>query len=392
IPQYLDYFQTDTADNRFFYLVQEIVEGRSLAELLAAGDRFSEEQVKRIAMMVLQALTYLHGLTPPVIHRDIKPQNLILGTDGRIYMVDFGAVQLVHRATTAMGSTVVGTFGYMAPEQLQCRAVPATDLYSLGATLLHLLTRQNPSDLPQRRLKIDFRASTAVSDSFADWLDGLIEPVIEDRFASAEAAFMALQDPHFLRNAIHSNSHSLTIPKPSKTQVELRRSSQSLLVRVPIRKFSQITAFAFLLIPFIALGISFLGAILLDPLQPLPSRLTPPSLSARILMPLLNIVFPSSCFGFILWNSWISGGGDVTLSIEKDRFKFTRRMIGIKRSKKGYTENLQNVIWDTKKDPISIIDDEGNQIYKLGLHLSEAEKSWLFAEIKAFIADQQRDR
>ena len=119
IPNYVDYFQIDTADNRRFYIAQEIAEGQSLAELVAAGDRFSEAEVERIAAEVLEVLQYLHGLNPPIIHRDIKPQNLIRGTDGRIYLVDFGAVQMAYREATAFGSTVVGTYGYMAPEQFR---------------------------------------------------------------------------------------------------------------------------------------------------------------------------------------------------------------------------------------------------------------------------------
>ena len=138
-------------------LSEEIAEGQSLAELVAAGERFAEAEVKRIATEVLQVLQYIHQLNPPIIHRDVKPQNLIRRQDGRILLVDFGAVQMVYRASTTMGSTVVGTYGYMAPEQFRGQAYPTTDLYGLGATLLNLLTHQNPGDLPQKRLKIDFR-------------------------------------------------------------------------------------------------------------------------------------------------------------------------------------------------------------------------------------------
>ncbi|MEM8807348.1 MAG: serine/threonine-protein kinase, partial [Cyanobacteria bacterium P01_G01_bin.38] len=170
IPKYIDYFQIETADNCFFYIVQEVAEGKSLAELVAAGERFSEAEARRVAIEILKVLQYLHGLNPPIIHRDIKPQNIIRHEDGRIFLVDFGAVQMVYRNTMAFGSTVVGTYGYMAPEQFRGQAYPATDLYGLGATLLNLLTHQNPGDLPQHRLHYDFRAYVTVSDEFADWL------------------------------------------------------------------------------------------------------------------------------------------------------------------------------------------------------------------------------
>jgi len=164
IPAYVDYFQVDTPDNRLFYLAQDIAEGTSLADLVESGWRADEAEARHIAESVLKVLDYLHTLNPPVIHRDIKPQNIIRRQDGHIYLVDFGAVQTVYRNTLSQGSTVVGTYGYMAPEQFRGQAVPATDLYGLGATLLYLLTHQSPADLPQKRLRIDFRPYLSVAD------------------------------------------------------------------------------------------------------------------------------------------------------------------------------------------------------------------------------------
>jgi len=96
--------------------------------------------------------------------------------------VDFGAVQDTYQNTVTGGSTVVGTYGYMAPEQFRGQAVLSTDLYGLGTTLLFLLTQQSPADLPQRKLKIDFRSHVNISSDFADWLKKTIEPIMEDRF------------------------------------------------------------------------------------------------------------------------------------------------------------------------------------------------------------------
>lgn len=220
IPQYLDYFQIDTADNRFFYLAQELAEGESLATLVAQGERFAETEVRRIALEILHILQYLHGLNPPIIHRDIKPQNIIRRADGQIFLVDFGAVQTVYRDTIAFGSTVVGTYGYMAPEQFRGQAYPSTDLYGLGATLLHLLTHQHPGDLPQTRLKYDFRSYVTVSDAFGDWLEGVLEPLLEDRFASAEQAIAALTQP---QSASSSPSLPQVRKQPAGSRVQLTR-------------------------------------------------------------------------------------------------------------------------------------------------------------------------
>jgi serine/threonine protein kinase len=149
ITIYLDYFHVDLESDRRFYLVQELIEGDSLAEIAANDERMTEASVKEIAKQILNVLSYLHELTPPVVHRDIKPQNLICRTNGAITIVDFGAVQDVYRNTIAGGSTFVGTYGYMAPEQFRGQASCASDLYGLGATLLFLLTHRSPAELPQ---------------------------------------------------------------------------------------------------------------------------------------------------------------------------------------------------------------------------------------------------
>jgi hypothetical protein len=193
IPHYVDSFHVDTPSDRAFYIVQQLAEGESLAQLVQQGWRSSETAVRDIAKQVLEILTYLHSFDPPVVHRDIKPQNLIRSADGRIRLVDFGAVQNTYYNTFMRGSTVVGTFGYMAPEQFRGQAVSATDLYGLAATLLFLLTWRSPSELPQHRLKISFRSRIQVSDFFADWLEKMLEPDAEDRFASAKAALATLQ-------------------------------------------------------------------------------------------------------------------------------------------------------------------------------------------------------
>ena len=144
IPQYLDSFSIDTSRDRQFFLVQEIIPGKSLATLVEQGWYFQQDEVKNIAQQVLEILSYLHSLQPPVIHRDIKPHNIIRSDTGEIYLVDLGAVQDVYRNTLTRGATFVGTIDSMSPEQLRGHASFASDLYSLGCTLLYLLTRRSP--------------------------------------------------------------------------------------------------------------------------------------------------------------------------------------------------------------------------------------------------------
>ena len=172
IPRYRDYFAVNqhTGDGLpWFGLVQDYIPGASLQELLNQGQLFSEAKVRQIAIELLKILMDLHELSPPVFHRDIKPSNLIWGKDNKIYLVDFGAVQDRAKAEGAT-FTVVGTSGYAPPEQLWGRAVPASDLYALGATLIHLLTRTPPCELVQDHLRIQFANRVSINPSFTEWL------------------------------------------------------------------------------------------------------------------------------------------------------------------------------------------------------------------------------
>ena len=91
--------------------------------------------------------------------------------------------------------TVVGTYGYAPMEQFGGRSVPASDLYALGATLIHLVTGTAPADLPQKSLRIQFQEQVSLSKDFVSWLEGLTEPDIEQRFSTANQALATLNNP-----------------------------------------------------------------------------------------------------------------------------------------------------------------------------------------------------
>ncbi len=199
IPQYLDSFEIDTPSRKGFALVQTYIEAKSLQEYLSDGRTFSESEVKQLATALLDILGYLHQRQPPVIHRDIKPSNILLknrsgNSVGEVYLVDFGAVQTL---ATQQGKTVtvVGTYGYMPPEQFGGRAVPASDLYGLGATLIALITKQHPADLPQQDLQIEFEQFTQLSPGFTNWLKWMTHPSLERRPASVQIAKEVLEKP-----------------------------------------------------------------------------------------------------------------------------------------------------------------------------------------------------
>jgi len=167
IPPYLPSFEVERDGVRALHLVQTFAKGESLAKRIAAGARFDERELRRIADAVLGILEYLHGLTPPIAHRDIVPANLVQSADGAIALVDFGTTPGTHEA--------------------------ASDLHALGMTLLALATGSNPPELPKQKLRFAIPKSAGLSAQFIGWLEKLIEASTRDRFESAHAARASLR-------------------------------------------------------------------------------------------------------------------------------------------------------------------------------------------------------
>lgn len=229
IPRYIDYFQVDSDQDRSFYIAQQLAPGKSLEQWISEGWQPSEEDVECLATQLLDVLVYLQTLLPPVFHRDIKPQNIIRHDNGQLFLVDFGAVQDTYRQNVTQGSTVVGTFGYMAPEQFRGEATPGTDLYGLGATLLFLLTGDSPAELPQQKLKLDFRGVLPGLDPFfADWLDRLLEPRTSHRFATARVALEALHQRQLL-----APPPPAAVAQPLGSPIQISKSEELLTIKIP---------------------------------------------------------------------------------------------------------------------------------------------------------------
>ncbi|MBL8721033.1 MAG: serine/threonine protein kinase [Myxococcales bacterium] len=184
VPKYFDRFE----ENDALYLVMEKIEGETLDEIRRREGALSEDEVRRFLACADRATTYLHGRAAPVVHRDIKPRNVVRRPDGSYVLVDFGAVaELVARRGS---STVVGTMGYMAPEQLQGRALPATDVYAVGATVVAALTGAEPDALPHQGLRLDVRGllQGRTSEALIKTLERMLEPDPDRRAPSIAAA------------------------------------------------------------------------------------------------------------------------------------------------------------------------------------------------------------
>jgi len=250
IPRYLDYFELNSDSLKGFALVQTYIPAKTLENHLTAGRTFTDIEVKQIAKALLEILIYLHGHNPPVIHRDIKPSNILLGDRsgnrvGKLYLVDFGSVQTV-AATEGGTMTVVGTYGYMPPEQFGGRGVPASDVYSLGATLIYLVTGKHPADLPQRDLRIQFEQVANVNPAFADWLRGMTEPSLDRRLSSAQEALQALEEEQLQELSVpesHTTNSILKLGKPTGSKILVTKNEDLLEIVVPPRGFELSTVF-----------------------------------------------------------------------------------------------------------------------------------------------------
>ena len=243
MPRYRDSF---TLEDRlhWFGLVQDYIPGQSLKQCLDQGQHFSEKQILNIATNILHLLTYLHGLSPPVLHRDIKPSNLILGEDGYVYLIDFGAVQ-DRAAVEGASFTVVGSYGYTPMEQFGGRAVPASDLHGLGATLIHLLTGVAPADLPQEDLRIQFVDRVSINPQVVQWIQQLTEPDVKKRIQTAQTALiylrktqtapmqMSSQVTHSNATLSTSSSAALAIAPPPNSCIKVLEMGDRLIFQIP---------------------------------------------------------------------------------------------------------------------------------------------------------------
>ena len=385
IPQYYDYFYLDLESDRHFCIVQELIPGKSLKTLVEQGWRFQEADVKKIAEQVLEILSYLHSLKPAVIHRDIKPHNLIQTEAGEIYLVDFGAVQDVYRNTITRGATFVGTIDYMSPEQIRGQTSFASDLYSLGCTLLFLLTRRSPSELPITRMKLDFRSKLQLSDSFAAWLDTILEPVPEDRFESTTEAISKFKQETFKYSKDPEYSEHMMPIRGSR--IELKRNRQTLRVKIPpirdrdsrnYRLNRAVSIILLCLIPFsIILIFGILASINLEENSEIAKFLMIFAVILGIF--LINEIPKSFCTVYLKIEKGL-------ISIKHQIWKFTSenkistKYIERLRIKKEEIRNKNNV---TINYYIAIYD--GRIEYTFGKYLSEVERNWLLETIALHI-------
>jgi serine/threonine protein kinase len=218
IPSLLAYCNQDDRQ----YLVQEFIDGLNLYQELQQNGAFNETQIRQLLNDLLPVLHFCHG--KQVIHRDIKPENIIRRqSDSKLVIVDFGAAKSATGTALNKTGTSIGSPEYVAPEQMRGKALFASDIYSLGATCINLLTVRSPFDsydthnatwIWQQYLK------TPVSKELSLIIDKMVESVPSYRYKTVD---QVLKDLNYQQSSVPP---TLITPLTSQATVVIKTSSQ----------------------------------------------------------------------------------------------------------------------------------------------------------------------
>jgi len=164
------------------YLVLEHIDGESLKQLVERVGALKTHNVLQLAAQMCEILHYLHNLTPPLVHRDFTPDNLILRPDGKLKLIDFNVAQKMENEATFTG-TIVGKQAYLPPEQFRGSACPASDIYALGCCLYYLLVGSDPEPITVSHPNLERADVPKELDEIVARATGL---EVEDRYTSID--------------------------------------------------------------------------------------------------------------------------------------------------------------------------------------------------------------
>ncbi len=200
IVKLIDFF----LDDHRAYLVLEYIDGATLQQTVAEHGPLGDAMALEYANVCIEILAYLHNQSPPIVHRDFTPDNIMVTKDGTLKLIDFMVAQQTDDASTS--STIVGKHSYMAPEQFRGRNTPQSDIYAFGCTLFYLLTGSEPEPITQLH-------PILVKDcdpSFDDIVSKCTEAQPVDRYRSVEEIRANL-------NNVLLHPHRQFVSKPNKS-------------------------------------------------------------------------------------------------------------------------------------------------------------------------------
>mgnify|MGYP000867223006 FL=1 len=197
LPGVMDYF----ISNERYYILMDFIEGSDLDTIIQeqGNPGLPQEDVVKWAIQVAEVLEYLHNCDPPIIYRDLKPANIMIrNSDNRIVLIDFGIACALQDGSGGSPRTMIGTMGYMSPEQFIGKVAPTSDIFSLGATLYYLLTGTTQE-------LFNYKPMNNIVPGISESIDDIIRRSLQfkpgDRFQSAGEMGIALEQAmrqHFL--------------------------------------------------------------------------------------------------------------------------------------------------------------------------------------------------
>ncbi len=236
-------------------------------------------------------------------------------------------------------------------------------MYSLGGTLLYLLTHRSPDELPQKRMKIDFRSCVEISPEFADWLEVILEPMWEDRFQSATAALNVLTNNLERINSV-SDIVKSSSQKNIKSRVNLAKTSSSLIIKIRPKDFKDSRASTFTILFLLILTLLGLAEG--------------------------NIIFAIYCFIFALLSLflYIRVNDETDIQIYSNEFFIKCNFLIFTQSIKGTVEDINKIYIEEDfkyRGCLRLELFKSKTLYRFGFNLNRTEKEWLVAEINDFL-------
>ena len=232
LPRVTDHF---VIPDQGQYLVMDFIDGEDLRARLDKEGPLSEDEVIRIGIAISDALSHLHNRSTPIVHRDIKPGNIKISTNGQVYLVDFGLAKFSQSGVATTSGAQALTPGYAPPEQYGQGTEPRSDIYSFGASLYALLTNKLPEDGLSRALgDASLTPISALNPKVSERLSRIIEKAMavqpEDRYQTADAfkqALMELLPPEDASDKTNLSPAALTTRSSSGQPPDQTMTSQT---------------------------------------------------------------------------------------------------------------------------------------------------------------------
>ncbi len=389
IPKYIDCFQGKTKqDQNKFYVVQELPVGETLQKRIQKKWHPKQEEIQKIAIQLLRIIADLQVFTPAIVHGNIKPENIIIDSENKLYLINFAILRKISKEELNNAKF----YTYSQVEKEKNTGVLSTDLYSLGQTLLFLLTGETDLHLLQSQEKKKWYQDIRIATNFAQWLEKMLEKDERKKFKSAREALDILR-----QNTVLVSNKPI---KPDKTKVLIDKKDNKLVIKIPPVFFKTKESFILSILPFllIILRLIVLIFILISMGTLLKNSSTFnfaddwPKIK-NFLFLLLEYCFFELMINLLIRNFLFAGIFKTSLEITPQYWGIKQKILFWKFKKiKRKTKDIVSIkvkkfkfFWSKEELTFlnfGLLKDQE----KFGLFLSKIENEWILAEIKYFLS------